>query len=292
MSVSRQAGRRVWESGYLGAGLVGVSALFASCDSRASDVELTEKPREWQVWSGGDVSANVWLLYSGMTMSPWSRMHEEGLKLRASGGYGEYTYSDRVPSADPAMDPRDRETTFHAKTHYAEILVGYLMRFGELTAKAFVGPSIIGHDISPNDTETVVIGDEIGVKGVLELWLNMGERGWGSLDMSFSSAHDTASARARTGYRVWPKLSLGVEAAVNVDAQGQCRMDVSSASGCKHAYDRETRLMDYGRAGGFVRYELERGELSLSVGALGDKFSRDGKTEISPYATVNWLTQF
>ena len=86
-------------------------------------------------------------------------MHEEGLKLRASGGYGEYTYSDRVPSADPAMDPRDRETTFHAKTHYAEILVGYLMRFGELTAKAFVGPSIIGHDISPNDTETVVIGD-------------------------------------------------------------------------------------------------------------------------------------
>ena len=219
-------------------------------------------------------------------------MHEEGLKLRASGGYGEYTYSDRVGPADPVADPRDREATFHAKTHYAEILIGYLMRFGELTAKVFVGPSIIGHDISPADTETVVIGDEIGVKGVLELWLNMGERGWGSLDMSFSSAHDTASARARTGYRIWPKLSLGVEAAVNVDAQGQCRMDVSDAAGCRYDYERKARLMDYGRAGGFVRYELERGELSLSVGALGDKFSRNGKTEISPYATVNWLTQF
>lgn len=139
---------------------------------------------------------------------------------------------------------------------------------------------------------SVVIGDEIGVKGVVELWLNMGERGWGSLDMSFSSAHDTASARARTGYRVWPKLSLGVEAALNVDAQGQCRMDTSVSSGCKHSYDKKARLMDYGRAGGFVRYELERGELSLSVGALGDKFSRDGKTEIAPYVTVNWLTQF
>ena len=272
---------------------MGCAALLATQPSSATDLELTEKPREWQVWTGADASSNVWLLYTGVTFSPWSRMHQDGLKLRASGGYGEYTYSDRIPSADPAMDPRNRDVaTFHARTHYAEVLVGYLMRFGELTAKAFVGPSLIGHDISPNDTETVVIGDEIGVKGVVELWLNLGERGWGSLDMSFSSAHDTASARARTGYRIWPKLSLGIEAALNVDAQGQCRMDVSGSKGCKHAYDHETRLMDYGRAGGFIRYELERGEVSLSVGALGDKFSRDGKTEISPYATVNWLTQF
>lgn len=292
MSVLRHASRRVCGSWRLGAGLVGLAALCVSCESRASDLEPTDNPREWQVWTGADASTNVWLLYSGVTMSPWSRMHEQGLKLRAAGGYGEYTYSDRIPSADPVTDPRDREATFHAKTHYAEILVGYLMRFGELTAKAFVGPSIIGHDISPDDTETVVIGDEIGVKGVVELWLNMGERGWGSLDVSFSTAHGTGSARARTGYRVWPKLSLGVEAALNIDAQGQCRMEMSGTSGCNHAYDQETRLLDYARAGAFVRYELERGELSLSVGALGDKFSRGGETEISPYATVNWLTQF
>lgn len=222
-------------------------------------------------------------------------MHEEGLKLRTSGGYGEYSYSDRVPPKDPENDDRQRVdvATFHARTYYAEFLVGYLMRFGELTAKAFIGPSVIGHDIGPADDETIVIGDEFGVKGVLELWLNIGEHGWGSLDMSFSTAHDTASARARTGYRVWPKISLGVEAALNIDAQGQCRMDDAMTSECKKLdYEHKARLMDYARVGGFVRYEMDSGEFSISVGALGDEFSRSGKTEISPYATVNWLTQF
>lgn len=273
-----------------------VAALFAGfalCGAARGDP--ADPPGAWQVWSGADVSSNVWLLYSGVTYSPWSRMHEEGLKLRTAGGYGEYTYSDRVPPKDPDNDDRARVdiATFHARTYYAEVLVGYLMRFGELTAKAFVGASVISHDIGPADDETVVIGDEFGVKGVIELWLNMGERGWGSLDMSFSSAHDTASARARTGYRVWPKISLGVEAALNIDAQGQCRMDATLTSRCKKLdYDHKARLMDYARAGGFVRYEMESGEFSLSVGALGDEFSRDGDTEIAPYVTVNWLTQF
>lgn len=239
----------------------------------------------------------MWLLYSGVTYSPWSVMHEEGLKLRAAGGYGEYSYTDRVPPADPENDARQRldVAKFHAETYYAEFLVGYLMRFGELTAKAFIGPSVIGHEIGGTvpDDETIVIGDEFGVKGVIELWLNMGERAWGSLDMSFSTAHDTAAARARTGYRVWPKISLGVEAALNVDAQGQCRMDTALASKCKKQdYDDNSKVLDYARAGVFVRYEMTSGELSLSAGALGDKFSAYGDTEISPYATVNWLTQF
>lgn len=230
-------------------------------------------------------------------------MHEEGLKLRATGGYGEYKYR-KDPATPDIVDPHrpeERALRFHARVYYADLLIGYLKRFGELTAKAFVGPSMITHDISPMDGYNVAYGDDIGVKGIVELWLNMGERGWGSLDMSFSSAHDTASVRTRTGYRVWPKISIGVEAALNVDAQGQCRMKAAGARGCGHVdIDEEGKpykvdradLLDYGRAGGFVRYELDRGEVSLSVGALGDKFSRDGKTEVAPYVTINWLTQF
>lgn len=299
MSVLRRAGRRVWGSRHLGAGLLGLAALCASHVSSATDLEPTEKPREWQVWTGADASDNVWLLYTGVTMSPWSRMHEEGLKLRASGGYGEYKY--RKAPDDPDFPDPERPLGFHARMHYADFFVGYLMRFGELTAKAFVGPSIISHDISPFDQWAIAYGDEIGVKGVLEFWLNIGERGWGSLDLSWSSAHETRSVRSRVGYRVWSNISVGIEAALNVDAQGECRMKAGDRLRCRHPYVDEdgrlydahrSNLLDYGRAGGFIRYELERGELSLSVGALGDKFSRDGKTEISPYATINWLSQF
>ena len=251
-----------------------------------------EAPSGRQAWAGADVSANVWLVYSGVTVAPWSGMHDDGVRLRAAGGYGEYTYSDRVPAADPAFS---RTAEFHARTYFADVLVGYLKRFGELTAKAFVGASIISHDISPFDEETIAIGEEIGFKGALELWLNMGERGWGSLDLSWSTAHEARAARVRAGYRVWPRISLGLEAGLNVDAQGACRMDAPGASGCKTVYDEDVdpaELLDYARAGAFVRYEWDRGELSLSVGALGDKFSAHDGTEIAPYVTVNWLTQF
>ncbi len=247
-----------------------------------------------EVWAGADVSSNVWLVYSGVTLAPWSGIHDDGLRFRAAGGYGAYEYSDRVESTAGAADPRP--THFSAQVYFADFLVGYLKRYGELTAKAFVGASVISHDISPLDDETIAIGEEIGVKGVVELWLNMGERGWGSLDLSWSSAHDTAAARARVGYRVWPKVSLGLEAGIDVDAQGACRMEAPGASGCKVSDGTRVDpagLMDYARAGAFARYEWDRGELSLSAGVLGDSFgSGDDDVEIAPYVTLNWLTQF
>lgn len=292
----RRGGERVGRSWRCGACLVLALCLLldALADTpAAADPSNSAPSPTWQVWSGADVSSNVWLLYSGVTYSPWSVMYEEGLKLRVAGGYGEYAYGDREPHGDPTQ-PRVQGAKYRAETYYAEFLVGYLMRFGELTAKAFIGPSVISHKIGGTipDDQTIVNGDEFGVKGAIELWLNMGERAWGSLDMSFSTAHDTGAARARTGYRVWPKLSIGIEAALNIDAQGQCRMEKAFTAKCKEDYDHKARLLDYARAGAFVRYEMTGGELSLSVGALGDKFSAQGDTEISPYATVNWLTQF
>jgi hypothetical protein len=246
-----------------------------------------------EVWAGADVSSNVWLAYSGVTLAPWSGIYDNGVRFRAAGGYGEYSY-DKRRNRDPLSDD-ERKLDFNARTYFADILVGYLQRFGELTAKAFVGASVVSHDIAPLDPETVAIGEEIGVKGVLELWLNIGDRGWGSLDLSWSSAHDTRAARARIGYRVWPRLSLGLEAGINVDAQGECRLGAAGASECVSDTGdpvEPAELLDYARGGAFARYEWERGEVSLSAGILGDSFANGGETELAPYVTVNWLTQF
>ncbi|HEX2839787.1 cellulose biosynthesis protein BcsS [Hyphomicrobium sp.] len=245
-----------------------------------------------EVWAGADVSTHVWLVYSGVTLAPFGGIYDDGLRFRAAGGYGEYSYTDKVPGADPAFS---RGIQFHAQTYYADLLIGYAKRWGDLTAKGFVGASIISHEISPLDSETIAIGDEVGVKGVIELWLNIGERGWGSLDLAWSSAHSTRTARARLGYRMWPKLSVGLEAGINVDSQGECRMSLSSASGCKTTYDEtadQAELLDYARVGAFARYEWGRSEVSLSTGVLGDTFAGEGPVEIAPYVTVNWLTQF
>lgn len=263
-----------------------LAAFLVAVATAASADPAPQSGRE--VWSGADISKNVWLLYSGVTFAPWSGIHDEGVRFRAAGGYGGYTYT--YPDV-PILGTKH----FQAQTYYGDVLVGYLKRYGELTAKAFIGASIMSHDISPTDEETVAIGEEVGVKGVVELWLNIGERGWASLDLSWSSAHNTRTARTRVGYRVWPKLSLGMEAGLNLDSQGDCRIGLPGTSGCRTAANTAADpagLLDYARAGAFVRYEWGVSEASISVGALGESLDRSGGVEIAPYMTVNWLTQF
>jgi Cellulose biosynthesis protein BcsS len=252
-----------------------------------SAVANPDPPLRWrEVWAGADISQDVWLVYSGVTVAPMSHIHGDGVRMRVTGGYGEYRYSD-----DRAGDIQ----TFQAKAHFADVLVGYQKRIGELTAKAFVGIATIGHDIAPFDDQTLAIGDEIGAKGVVELWLNMGDRAWGSLDLSWASAHNTRAARFRMGFRIIHALSLGIEGAVNVDAQGECRMQSTNHAGCRAQYDEAdgtATLLDYGRGGLFVRYEWQGGEVSLSGGALGGGLRGDDDASIDPYMTLNWITQF
>lgn len=276
--------------------MIAVALLAGPAPLAPAAADPAEQPSGREVWAGADVSTNVWLVYSGVTYAPWSGIHDDGFRFRAAGGYGAYEY-DKDPIADSKVQDA-RMLAFHARTYFADFLVGYLKRFGELTAKAFVGVSIVGHEIGPLDEHTIAVGDETGIKGVVELWLNIGERGWGSLDLSWTSAHDTRAARARLGYRIRPKLSVGLEAGLNVDSQGECRMKRFGAADCKNDYNdyeievERAELLDYARVGAFARYEWGTSELSLSAGVLGDTFAGDDEAEIAPYATINWLTQF
>jgi hypothetical protein len=250
-----------------------------------------------EVWAGADVSSDVWLLYSGVTIAPWSHIHGEGWRFRAVGGYGRYRYEgDRSPA--PGQQAA-RRMSFHAETQFADLLVGYLMRFGPLTAKSFVGASVVGHDIQPFDEDNLVIGDDFGVKSVVELWLNIGADAWGSLDVSWSSAHETRAARTRIGYRVVPSLSIGLEGGLNIDTQGDCDLGFKETAACKQQLSKQdaseaedVSLLDYARVGTFVRYEWAGGEVSLSGGALGGSFKHEVSTDVSPHVTLNVLAQF
>lgn len=272
---------------------------FLIATGMAGHAKADELPvHRWrEVWAGADVSADVWLLYSGVTVAPWSHIHGEGWRIRAVGGYGQYTYAgERSPAHGKGAA---RRQSFEAQTGFADLLVGYLMRFGPLTAKSFVGLSAMGHDIAPLDEDNLVIGEDYGMKSVVELWLNIGNDAWGSLDVAWSDAHDTRSARTRLGYRVLPMLSVGVEGGVNIDAQAYCDLGWKESAECKLQLGKqdareaeEASLLDYARAGTFVRYEWAGGEVSLSGGALGGSFKHDISTDVSPYITFNVLAQF
>ncbi|MFA5950252.1 MAG: cellulose biosynthesis protein BcsS [Hyphomicrobium sp.] len=228
-----------------------------------------------ETWVGADASSSVWLLYSGATVAPWTTIYDDGWRLRAAAGYGGYSYT-RAPEA-----PGGPRRKFAATSSYTELLGGYQKRFGEVTAKAFAGISMISHDIRPIDTETIVIGADVGVKGALELWVNLGPNAWVSLDVAVAQPHQTRSVHARAAYRVTPPLSLGIDVSLNVDGQ---------ATIAQRREDAE--LLDFGRVGAFASYQWGSGEVSLSAGALGSSLEEAGSLELAPYANINWLSRF
>lgn len=236
-------------------------------------------------WSGVDIARDNWLLYSGITVAPFGHIHEPGWRMRLAGGYGQYKYEgNRGTGLTPQIQ------TFAATTYYGDALIGYLERYGPLTAKAFAGISYLAHDIAPHDPDNLVSGDDIGFKGALELWLDIGDIGFASLDASWNSAHDTRNVRTRLGARVAPNWSGGVEGWLNLDDQSDCDLGWDNSAACYN--DEKTELIDYTRAGLFVRYDWDGGEISLSGGVSGGSFGSSGDANPEPYATLNWLTQF
>ena len=197
--------------------------------------------------------------YSGATIAPYSDMFSDGLRLRIATGVGEYSYTG---------ERNAKEQSFSAQTGFADALVGYLTRAGPLTTKAFVGISAIEHDVRPHDPQNPVQGRAYGPKAVIELWLNMGESIWSSLDAGWTSAHATYADRLRTGYRLFDDVSLGIEARVN-----------------GNALDKDVR------GGVFIRYAWHGGEISLAGGLAGRLFE-DANDMRDPYATLCWLQQF
>lgn len=237
------------------AGVISALALAVTCAEAADETQYGSR----EVWTGADASGHVWLLYSGATVAPYGHIFSDGLRLRAAGGYGRYAY---------VGERRGELASFNAQTAYGEALVGYLKRFGPLTAKAFIGVAMVEHRVAPFDPENNIQGQEVGPKIASELWLNLGDSGWSSLDVSWTSAHNTAAARLRSGYRVYGDISLGFEGGINANDLGEDA-----------------------RAGLFARYAWTGGEVSVSGGFSG-RFLDEAKSLQDPYATANWLTQF
>lgn len=265
----------------IGVHVGGMTFLLTRPTSAAERDFATHEPFSREVWIGADATTSSWLVYSGMTLSPLSGIHDDGPRLRFATGYGGYSWSGRARAADGSAAHGSGTTIF------ADALAGYLKRLGALTAKAFVGVSLSGHTVTElvqplgipvAPGEAPIDGREIGAKAALELWLNIGARGWSSLDLNWTSAHDTYAARFRAAWRAWPTVSLGVEAILNGDQRHDI-VQFMSEPGLDHI---ERRL------GAFARYEWYGGEVSLAGGIAAA--ADDGGTK--PYATLNWITQF
>ena len=140
-------------------------------------------------------------------MAPFGAIQEDGVRLRLVTGYGADTYSGR------AVGTRSQVFTFHGTASFADALVGYQMQLGTLTVKVFADMAGAENQTKPYDPETVIHGLGLGGKAALETWLNLGDRAWTAVDLSWGSLYQSYAGRARLGWRLMPALSVGLEAA-------------------------------------------------------------------------------
>lgn len=260
--------------------LLAAAGITFSSSPLHAEPEKSETPQYgWQeVWAGVDATRDVWLFYSGVTLAPWSKdIYSDGFRLRATGGYGKYKVEagpTHIECGNAGQDQcaSTKGGTVDVTLTYTDALIGYQQRFSELTAKAFVGATMIEHSVAK---------PEIGIKGMIELWLNLGNNAWTSLDLSYATAYDTAAARWRAGFRALPTLSIGPELRYDHN-----NIDYGGAETRKGLLDRHQR-----RGGVFARYEWFGGEASIAAG-LAETVQGGVSNNIDPYATFNILFQY
>lgn len=254
-----------------------VSALSALCLLRAFHPACSQEAGPsaqkygWrEVWTGADAMRDVWLLYSGVTLAPWSEhIHDPGWRLRAQTGYGHYKYE---------LQEDGERRKYDGAIAYGDVLAGYHWQEGPFTAKLYAGVSYIDHMVRPGASKGRLVGPQWGAKVAAELWLDLGEAQWTSLNINFTTAHNTASARWRYGLKVIEGLSVGPELRVDTNA------------GLFESYGDMFREYE-GRAGLFAAYAWDGYELTLAGGVAAYMKGTQGE-EVTPYGTVNFLVQF
>lgn len=232
--------------------------VLATSASLAADEAVPDR-LGYEASGGGDITAHSWSVYVAMTSGLFSDVREDGFRLRSTAGYGAYRY---VSTRWTGLV--NTPVVFNGEQRFGDTLLGYHATLGALTLKGFAGVTQDLQAITPYDIENPVQGTRLSVKLALETWLRLGDWGFVQADASWTRAYSTYASRLRLGWRATPEISTGLELAANANA----------------AYES-------GRAGLFARYEWERGEVSASGGAAGDRSGLAGG-----YGTLNLLLRF
>jgi len=222
------------------------ACALASGTSTARATPPDEEPPRFETWSGAEAFDHIWSVYSGASFAPFGSVRADGFRLRAVAGYGDHGSGN---------------------ASFADLLVGYHSQIGPVTLKVLAG--LTATDRQSDGPSSLPPGTELGGKGVAEIWWNVTDRAWTSVDLSWGAPHGIYNGRMRLGWRLWPELSSGLEA---------------GSAGSEES--------DIARLGGFLRYEWASGELSLSAGLAMDGPVSHWEGPVGPFGTFSVLMRF
>ncbi|MFT7576967.1 MAG: hypothetical protein ACI9XZ_003359 [Alphaproteobacteria bacterium] len=231
-------------------------------DARADDnqSDANGPPAQWiEAWAGGETLANSWSIYTGSTMALMGDIKQPGWRMRATAGYGQYSYTKTANG----VGGRAR-LKLNGRKVFSDALIGYQFQWQRLIVKTFGGVTFENHFIDPRDPDNPVVDTSYGGKVALEAWLRLSEKHWLASDLSWASAFNTYKLGLRTGYTVLNNVDLGVET----------QLEGNDA-------------FEAGRAGGFATWKLGDAALTVAGGATGDRDMR-----ASHYGRVGFYFRF
>jgi hypothetical protein len=208
----------------------------------ASDACAQSYPPDAELFSGIEVSDNYASVYVGGTTALGKGLYEPGFRLRAVGSVGRYHYDGTLLTAGTYVP-----TTFDGEDAFLAALAGYQFRKGALITKLFAGLEGEDQHIAPHDPNNAVQGSKLGLWLATENWYDISPRLFLSVDASYGTAFQEYCALSRLGFRVGPRLALGLEG-------GALGNEEYSA----------------GKGGGFVRVNLRDTEFTISGGFTGN----------------------
>jgi hypothetical protein len=263
--------------------VVAGTAVVRCADNDPSDVDdgFRAIALPGETWVGAEGFGKVWSIYSGGNYAPFGALTDTGVRLRAVGGTNGYRYT-----SPRWTGTKTEAVTFQGQGTFVDALAGYQARYGQLTAKIFLGATYVNHRTATTnaayglatgsviDNETRLNGQHFGGKTAVELWLNLGERFWTSLDVSMTTLNVAYTGHGRLGWRANQELSIGAEAATI----GFTDHDSF------HDTDVRRQLSKFGA---FVRYDAASSEVVVSGGLAQSR----GDTA-TPYVTAQYLNRF
>jgi hypothetical protein len=195
-----------------------------------------------EIFTGLEATDNAVSGYVGAGYAFGKGLYESGWRVRAVGSLGAYEYQGTLFGGGS-----DLATTFDGRSTFGAAMLGYQLRTNALFLKLFAGVEGEDQDISPRDPENSVQGTAIGARFVAESWYEFTPLWFASIDASYGTAFQQYWSRARLGYRLRPRLALGIE---------------GGALGNEE--------YDAGRGGGFAKLNVGRLEVTLAGGFSGN----------------------
>lgn len=160
-------------------------------------------------FGGFDAARDSGFVWAGLAGSPHGLLHEDGVRLRITGGAGRYRY--RAAAVPGGINEVDMAS--------GELMLGFRRSFGTAAMTGYVGGHIERQDLRILDPGHRAAGTAVGAKAAFEYFNRPSNQWLLSGSAAVSSVHRGYHARIGLAHEWTPGLSLGIEAAVQGNAQ-------------------------------------------------------------------------